>query len=46
VPELSLGQLNREVERHLRCPVRHLGKIGGIVHGVREIRETLEEMVG
>ncbi len=44
VPELSLGQLNRELERHVDCPVRQLGRIGGIVHGVREIRAALEEL--
>jgi len=44
VPELSLGQLNRELERHVSCPVRHFGRIGGIVHQVREIRESIEEM--
>ena len=46
VPELSLGQLNREVERHVRCPVVQLGRIGGIVHGVGEIRQAIEEALG
>jgi 2-oxoglutarate ferredoxin oxidoreductase subunit alpha len=37
VPELSLGQLNREVERHLRCPVVHAGYIGGVLPTVGQI---------
>jgi 2-oxoglutarate ferredoxin oxidoreductase subunit alpha len=44
VPEMSLGQLNREIERHVRCPVRHMGRIGGIVHRVAEVREAIEEL--
>jgi len=45
VPELSLGQLNRELERHLRCPVHHQGRIGGIVHSVDEIYSEIREIL-
>jgi 2-oxoglutarate ferredoxin oxidoreductase subunit alpha len=42
VPELSLGQLNRELERYLDCPVRHFGRIGGVLPTVSEIGVALE----
>jgi len=45
VPELSLGQLNRELERHLSCPVRHYGRIGGVLPTVAEIVGELEGMM-
>jgi len=37
VPEMNLGQVNRELERYLSCPVIHLGKIGGPVFHQSEI---------
>jgi 2-oxoglutarate ferredoxin oxidoreductase subunit alpha len=37
VPEMNLGQLSREVERHVACEVVPLGKIGGVIHTSREI---------
>lgn len=37
VPEMSLGQVNRELERFVRCPVLSLPKIGGVAHTVDEI---------
>jgi 2-oxoglutarate ferredoxin oxidoreductase subunit alpha len=43
VPEMSLGQLNRELERFLDCPVVGLPKIGGIAHTVAEIARPLME---
>jgi 2-oxoglutarate/2-oxoacid ferredoxin oxidoreductase subunit alpha len=43
VPEMSLGQLNRELERHLDCAVVSLPKIGGTVHTVAEIARPLLE---
>ena len=43
VPEMSLGQLNRELERWLRCPVIPLSKIGGVAHTVEEIYRPLHE---
>jgi 2-oxoglutarate ferredoxin oxidoreductase subunit alpha len=42
VPEMNLGQLSREIERHVDCEVRHAGKIGGVVHSVAEIREQID----
>lgn len=42
VPELSLGQLNREVERHVDLPVRHYGRIGGVLPTVAELIGELE----
>ncbi len=42
VPEMSLGQLNRELERHLDCPVRHFGRIGGVLPRVGELAEAVE----
>jgi 2-oxoglutarate ferredoxin oxidoreductase subunit alpha len=37
VPEMNLGQLNREVERFTDAEVQHLGKIGGVIHSSTEI---------
>jgi len=37
VPEMSLGQINRELERFVQCPVHALPKIGGVAHTVDEI---------
>lgn len=42
VPEMSLGQLNREVERHVDCPVIHYGRIGGVLPTVAQIGAELE----
>jgi 2-oxoglutarate ferredoxin oxidoreductase subunit alpha len=42
VPEMNLGQLAREIERHVACDVVPLGKIGGVVHTSREIRGEIE----
>ncbi|MFH1573748.1 MAG: 2-oxoacid:acceptor oxidoreductase subunit alpha [Acidobacteriota bacterium] len=43
VPEMNLGQLNRELERVVDCPVVPLSKIGGKVHTVGEIYGALME---
>jgi 2-oxoglutarate/2-oxoacid ferredoxin oxidoreductase subunit alpha len=45
VPELSLGQLNREIERHVELPVRHYGRIGGILPTVAEIKAEIEALL-
>lgn len=37
VPELNLGQIAREVERHVCQPVRTIGKIGGELHTPAEL---------
>jgi 2-oxoglutarate ferredoxin oxidoreductase subunit alpha len=41
VPEMCLGQLNRELERFARCPVVPVPKIGGVAHTVEEILAPL-----
>jgi len=41
VPEMNLGQLNREIERVVDCPVVPVSKIGGIAHTVREIYDVV-----
>jgi 2-oxoglutarate ferredoxin oxidoreductase subunit alpha len=42
VPELSLGQLNREVERHVSVPVVHHGRIGGVLPTVADLLAVIE----
>jgi 2-oxoglutarate ferredoxin oxidoreductase subunit alpha len=42
VPEMNLGQLAREIERFVDCPVVRLPKIGGVAHTVEEIHRALE----
>jgi 2-oxoglutarate ferredoxin oxidoreductase subunit alpha len=42
VPEMNLGQLNREVERHVDCEVRPVSKIGGVIHSSREILDAFQ----
>ncbi len=46
VPEMSLGQLAREVERFVSIPVTKVPKIGGVPHFVDEIFAALVEDVG
>jgi 2-oxoglutarate ferredoxin oxidoreductase subunit alpha len=43
VPEMCLGQLSREIERFVPCPVISVPKIGGISHTVAEIYTAIEE---
>jgi len=42
VPELNLGQLAREIERHVDVPVQCLPKLGGELHAPRELIATVE----
>ncbi len=42
VPELSLGQLNREIERHIDAEVLHSGRIGGILPTVADLTADIE----
>jgi 2-oxoglutarate ferredoxin oxidoreductase subunit alpha len=42
VPEMSLGQVNREVERFVECPVIPVPKIGGVPHTVSDILTAIE----
>jgi 2-oxoglutarate ferredoxin oxidoreductase subunit alpha len=43
VPEMNLGQVCREVQRVVSSEVVHLGKIGGVPHTSREIRDAIGE---
>ena len=43
VPELNLGQMAREIERHVRVPVRSVQKLGGELHTPGELSAVLEE---
>jgi len=45
VPEMNLGQLSREIERFVDCPVVGVPKIGGIPHTVDEILYAIMETV-
>ena len=41
VPEMNLGQLSRELERHVSCEVVPISKIGGVIHTSREICQEI-----
>ena len=41
VPEMSLGQISRELERFVNVPVVRVSKIGGVPHSVDEIHEAV-----
>jgi 2-oxoglutarate ferredoxin oxidoreductase subunit alpha len=43
VPEMNLGQLNRELERHVDCEVIPISRIGGVIHSSREIYNEIVE---
>ncbi len=45
VPEMNLGQLNRELERFVDCPVIPVSKIGGVAHTVEDIHRPLMEQL-
>jgi len=45
VPEMNLGQLNREIERFVDCEVVPLSKIGGVMHSSGEILEEIGRAV-
>jgi len=42
VPEMNLGQVNREVERYVDCEVVPLSKIGGVPHSVSEVMSGIK----
>lgn len=42
VPEMNLGQIAREVERHTNLPVITVPKLGGELHTPDELRKRLE----
>lgn len=41
VPELNLGQIAREIQRHVKVPVRMLPKLGGDLHTPEELENAL-----
>jgi len=42
VPEMNLGQIAREIERHVKIPVISLPKLGGELHTPSELLAALE----
>jgi len=46
VPEMNLGQMSREIERYVRCPVVGVNKIGGKIFHQREIAEASLDALG
>jgi 2-oxoglutarate ferredoxin oxidoreductase subunit alpha len=42
IPELNLGQIAREIERHVQVPVISLPKLGGDLHTPAELLAALE----
>jgi 2-oxoglutarate ferredoxin oxidoreductase subunit alpha len=42
VPELNMGQITREIDRHVRVPVVSLPKLGGDLHTPPELIAALE----
>ncbi len=44
VPEMNLGQLNREIERFVDCRVIPISKIGGVSHASREIYAEIQRV--
>ncbi len=44
VPELNLGMISREIERHVRVPVISAGKIGGELHSPDELIAIVENL--
>jgi 2-oxoglutarate ferredoxin oxidoreductase subunit alpha len=42
VPELNLGQIAREIERHVKVPVISLPKLGGELHTPADLSAALE----
>ena len=42
VPEMNLGQIAREIERHVKVPVKSIPKLGGDLHSPAELVAVLE----
>jgi 2-oxoglutarate/2-oxoacid ferredoxin oxidoreductase subunit alpha len=42
VPEMNLGQIAREIERHVKVPVKSIPKLGGELHTPAELVAALE----
>jgi len=45
VPEMNLGQLVREVERHVDCEVIPMSKVGSLIHSSGEIHAEIMRML-
>ena len=45
VPEMNLGHLIREIERHVSCEVVPISKIGGVIHSSSEIHAEIEKAI-
>ncbi|HPD76282.1 MAG TPA: 2-oxoacid:acceptor oxidoreductase subunit alpha, partial [Methanoregulaceae archaeon] len=43
VPEMNLGQIAREIERHVTVPVTSIPKLGGELHTPADLVSALEE---
>jgi 2-oxoglutarate/2-oxoacid ferredoxin oxidoreductase subunit alpha len=43
VPEMNLGQLTREIQRHVKVPVQSIPKLGGELHTPAELAFAVEE---
>jgi len=43
IPEMNLGQIAREIERHVCVPVKSIPKLGGDLHTPAELVAALEE---
>jgi 2-oxoglutarate ferredoxin oxidoreductase subunit alpha len=44
VPEMNLGQIAREIQRHVKVPVTSIPKLGGELHTPDELAAALEAM--
>ncbi|MDD1695511.1 MAG: 2-oxoacid:acceptor oxidoreductase subunit alpha, partial [Methanoregula sp.] len=42
IPEMNMGQIAREIERHGDVPVKSLPKLGGDLHTPAELYAALE----
>ena len=42
VPEMNLGQIAREIQRHVKVPVKSIPKLGGELHTPNELAAALE----
>ncbi len=42
VPEMNLGQIAREIERHVKVPVKSIPKLGGELHTPKELAAALD----
>lgn len=42
VPEMNLGQIAREIERHVKVPVISIPKLGGELHTPADLVAALE----